>query len=60
MDEGGPEWESVEQERDYWKALALSYGAKLKALELIMQASWTVKPADDGKLWIEQTEEPHR
>jgi len=32
IDEGGPEWQRVEQERDYWKDLALSYGAKLKAL----------------------------
>lgn len=47
----GPEWDSVEAERDYWKALALTYGAKLGALQATMAATWTVEHAADGS-WI--------
>lgn len=47
----GPEWESVEAERDYWKKIALEYGAKLGALRLTMDARWTVEHAADGS-WI--------
>lgn len=36
-----PEFESVEKERDYWKGLALSYAAKLGALQVVMNKSWT-------------------
>lgn len=43
LDEGGPEWGSVEEERDYWKALAQSYGAKLLALERTLKATWAVE-----------------
>jgi hypothetical protein len=60
LDEGGPEWESVEQERDYWKSLALGYAAKLKALELTFAASFTVQPDRDGKRWVVQTDDPFR
>lgn len=48
----GPEWENVEQERDYWKGLALSYGAKLKAIEHTMAGTWTVIHTKDGKVWV--------
>lgn len=48
LDEGRPEWDSVEAERDYWKSLALSYGAKLRAIEHTMGATWTVEAAADG------------
>ncbi len=37
-----PEWETVAQERDYWKRLALGYAAKLRAIEYTMSRSWTV------------------
>jgi hypothetical protein len=51
LDEGLPEWESVEAERDYWKALALSYGAKISAIRHAFEQDWTVK---DG--FIEQVD----
>lgn len=34
---GEPEWETVEQERDYWKKLANAYAAKLTAIQRTME-----------------------
>lgn len=31
------EWETVEQERDYWKALATSNGATIHAIRLLVE-----------------------
>jgi hypothetical protein len=45
---------------DYWKALALSYGAKLKAVELTFAATFTIQPDAQGKLWVVQTDDPFR
>jgi cation diffusion facilitator CzcD-associated flavoprotein CzcO len=56
LDEGRPEWETVEEERDYWKALALEYGAKLKAIEHTMKATWTVEFDGKGDGWVVQTD----
>ena len=50
----GPEWDTVEQERDYWKALALSYAAKIGAMDATMKRTWTVKIGADGNHWIEE------
>lgn len=51
LNDDQPEWSSVEEERDYWKKLALEYGAKLGALQHTMASSWTVEHATDGS-WI--------
>jgi len=57
----GPEWGSVEAERDYWKGLALSYGAKLKALEHTLAGTWTVRQDSVGKLWaVDEAEHSYR
>jgi hypothetical protein len=53
IDEGGPEWDSVEAERDYWKALAQSYGAKLTALKCTLEADWEIVGPEDGRMWAQ-------
>ena len=40
------EWESVEQERDYWKRLAQSYGAQLTALRRVLATTWEIQGPD--------------
>lgn len=35
-----PEWDSVEQERDYWKKLAKTQAAKLGAVQATMNKKW--------------------
>jgi len=47
-----PEWDTVEQERDHWKKLALSYAAKLSAIEHTMGRTWTVELDATGQHWI--------
>lgn len=44
----GPEWGSVEEECAYWKGLALSYGAKLKAIEHTMTMTWVIESDNLG------------
>lgn len=55
LDEGLPEWPTVEAERDYWKKLALEYGAKIAAIRHALDNDWTV---NDG--FIEQTSDEAR
>lgn len=45
--EGGPEWGSVEEERDYWKALAQSYAAKLLAIKRTVDAEWVIEDIEN-------------
>lgn len=52
LHDDGPEWESVEQERDYWKGLAQSYGAKISAIKHALENDWTIAPDETGKLWV--------
>lgn len=48
-----PEWETVEQERDYWKALANAYGAKLTALRTVMDRRYEARVNDqDGQVYV--------
>jgi len=54
----GPEWHSVAEECAYWKALALSYGAKLRALESTLQCTWTVRADESGTLWAVAVDHP--
>lgn len=54
----GPEWGSVAEECAYWKALALSYGAKLRAIEGTMQCAWTVRADESGRLWAVAVDHP--
>jgi hypothetical protein len=54
LDEGGPKWASVEAERDYWKKLALEYGAKLSVLKHTMDAAWKIVQDAEGQWWIVQ------
>lgn len=49
----GPEWESVEQERDYWKALAQAYGAKLTALKCTLDAEWEIVGPELGRYYAQ-------
>lgn len=43
IEDNGPEWGSVEEERDYWKGLAQSYAAKLMMVNRTMQATWRIE-----------------
>lgn len=45
---GEKEWPSVEAERDYWKALAQSYGAKLTALRHVLDGAYEIVIGADG------------
>lgn len=49
-----PEFETPQQEIAYWKGLALSYGAKLRAVEVVMGRTWTAKfdPATESVVVI--------
>lgn len=54
----GPEFPTVEAERDYWKGLALSYAAKLGALELVFKRSWTAKvDPNSGYVYVEEDQQ---
>ena len=57
MEDAGPEWDSVEAERDYWKGLALKYGAQLGAIKHALNTQWTVRQID-GKNWICSIDDP--
>lgn len=48
LEDAGPEWESVEQERDYYKNLSQQYAAKLMMLERVFQATWKIKQDAEG------------
>ena len=52
-----PEWETVEQERDYWKKLANQYGAKLTVLSNVMSNAYeTFVDPDDGNNYVRLVE----
>ncbi len=55
-----PEWETVEQERDYWKKLANAYGAKITAMQAVMSATFEtfVDPETGDNFVREVVEKP--
>lgn len=46
------EWPTVEAERDYWKKLALAYGAKISAMKHVLGRTWTVELDHQGNQFI--------
>lgn len=53
-----PEWETVEQERDYWKKLANAYGAKLTALSHVMASTYeTYVDSETGDNFVREVVE---
>lgn len=58
LEGGGPEWDSVEQERDYWKALAQQHAAKLAAIQHALSTDWGIAPDETGKMWVVSSTDP--
>ncbi len=53
-----PEWETVEQERDYWKKLANAYAAKLTAISHVMGKKFEARiDESDGRVYVYEVED---
>lgn len=56
--DGEPEWSTLEAERDYWKGLALSYGAQITAMKHTLATDWTAKQDVTGQWFVEPRGKP--
>jgi len=43
-----PEWNSIEEERDYWKKLAQGYAAKINMLRVVLNSTYDLEQREDG------------